>query len=258
MNTTATASDGSRRRKTRTGGGPGSLRAAKEELTRTHVIEAAERIFAEHGYNQARMQDIAGQAGMSLATLYQVFPGKQQLYRAVLLERDQAMMQAVMNHPALAAGTALTVRGLLGIMQGQLGFLLAHPDYLRMILQQGHAWYHVAAQPTADEQALWDQGLKLMTRIFEHGMRTGELLPAAPEEQSRLLMALQQARLAGWVAGGMTESHDAVIARIQADFVRQFCRPALQRELLDDEAIALRPQCLAATGAAAPETASPT
>ncbi|MGB0219538.1 MAG: TetR/AcrR family transcriptional regulator [Sinimarinibacterium flocculans] len=217
------------------------LRAAKDEVVRRHILEAAEEVFAESGFTETKMQAIARRARISSATLYQNYPSKQQLYRAVLIGRDREMMAEVLRTPAIAAHQPISVLPLLSMMRGHLGFLLKHPNYLRMILQEGHAWYHTAAQPTDEEKALWAQGLAQLTAVFEHGARAGELLPGEPSSHARLLMAMQQARMASWVEDGMREAHDEVIAQIQADFVRTFCRPSLAARLLTEDGSSLRP-----------------
>jgi AcrR family transcriptional regulator len=50
----------------------------------SEIIRAAARIFARFGYRQAQMEDIAGEAGISKATLYLYFPGKLQLFHYIL------------------------------------------------------------------------------------------------------------------------------------------------------------------------------
>ena len=60
-----------------------SIREARAALYRSLVLEAAEQVFAEKGFEDAKMQEIAGEAGLSLGTVYGVFPGKWELYRAV-------------------------------------------------------------------------------------------------------------------------------------------------------------------------------
>jgi len=45
---------------------------------------AARDVFAAHGYHAAAMDDIAERAGVSKPVLYQHFPGKLELYRALL------------------------------------------------------------------------------------------------------------------------------------------------------------------------------
>lgn len=211
------------------------LRAAKEDLVRQHAMDAAEHVFAQHGFAQAKMQTIARKAGISLATLYQLYPGKQELYRAVLLAHDRELMTAVTSNPALKSAQPISIIPLLKVMHTQLEYLLKHPNYLRLILQEGYAWYHSAAQPTRDEQALWSQGLDVISTVFAQGVKWGELIPAKPADQARLLIALQQARLASWMSDGMQEEHEIVIARIQSDFIRQFCRPALAAQLLSED-----------------------
>jgi len=51
---------------------------------RAVILESARRIFSRQGYEAARTQDIARGAGVSEALMYQHFPSKQTLYRAVL------------------------------------------------------------------------------------------------------------------------------------------------------------------------------
>ncbi|SFF51132.1 transcriptional regulator, TetR family [Fontimonas thermophila] len=215
------------------------LRDARAELYRQHIMAAAEKIFAEEGFAQSRMQAIAQAAGVSLGTLYQQFEGKDALYREILIARDTEML----DHIAAAAQThlrsPLRIEQILTLMESHLRFLLEHPDYLRMQLQDGRAWYHSAARPSVAEQRIWERGLAMMRQVFDWGTANGVFVPGSAEDHARLLLAQQQARLAGWVADGMRAAHDAVIALIQADFVRCFCRPEIARRLLTPDGAAL-------------------
>ena len=211
------------------------LRSAREALYRQHIIEAAEKVFAEQGYSQSKMQDIAKAASVSLTTLYQSFAGKQALYRAVLVTRDEEMLAVVMAQVAETLKPPGKVEQVLRLMRVHLAFLLNHPDYLRMQLHEGVAWYHSASRPSAEEERMWNQGLDLMAQVFGWGVEAGLFIPGEPEDQARLLLALQQVRLANWVAGDMQQSHDEVIAHVQADFVRNFCRPKEAARLLEND-----------------------
>ncbi|MFF0147149.1 TetR family transcriptional regulator [Amycolatopsis sulphurea] len=51
---------------------------------RAQLLTAAQRVFAENGYHAAAMDEIAEQAGVSKPVLYQHFPGKLDLYIALL------------------------------------------------------------------------------------------------------------------------------------------------------------------------------
>ena len=214
---------------------PAPLKAAKEALTRQHIMDVAESVFAEQGFAGAKMQDIAKASGLSLTTLYQAFPGKEELHRAVLIARDQEMLQAALAEGQALLSTQGGVKEMLAVLAAQLRYLLEHPDYLRLQLQAGHAWYHSASRPSSDEQQMWERGLAIMEQVFRWGTDAGWFIPGTPADQARLLMAMQQARLENWVADGMQEAHASVISRIQADFVRQFCRPEVARAFLSED-----------------------
>jgi AcrR family transcriptional regulator len=68
---------------------------------RRQLLAAAQRVFVAHGYHAAAMDDIAERAGVSKPVLYQHFPGKLELYLALLDEQAEALAAAV--HDALAA-----------------------------------------------------------------------------------------------------------------------------------------------------------
>lgn len=215
------------------------LREAREALYREHILEVAEAIFADQGFANTRMQDIAKAAGISLAKLYQVYPGKDELYRGILIERDAEMLEAVMSKGQALLAQPQSVEQLLWLTGINLRYLLEHPDYLRMQLQEGYAWYHSAAQASTDEKMMWERGLAMMEQVFAWGAQAGFFLPDNPTDMARMLMSLQQTRLANWVSANMQEAHDRVIQRIQADFVRNFCVPKVAAQLLAKDGASL-------------------
>jgi AcrR family transcriptional regulator len=60
-----------------------SARLPREER-RAQVLRAAREVFVAQGYHTAAMDDIADRAGVSKPVLYQHFPGKLDLYLALL------------------------------------------------------------------------------------------------------------------------------------------------------------------------------
>ena len=225
------------------------LKAAKDAVYRKHILAVAESVFAEQGFTSARMQDIARAAGISLGTLYQSYASKRDLHRGVLIARDTEMFEAVMQQGQSILQNPESITHLLSLQRIHLQYLLEHPDYLRMQLHEGYVWYHDAAWPSSEEQQLWVRGLDVIEQVFNWGASRSLLVPGTPRDDARLLMVMQQTRLANWVMAGMQEPHEAVIARILADFVRQFCRPEVAARLLtadgaalDDDTLAQLPQ----------------
>ncbi len=62
---------------------------------RAQVLDAAREVFAEQGYHAAAMDEIADRAGVSKPVLYQHFPGKLDLYLALLDGQAEQLVEAV-------------------------------------------------------------------------------------------------------------------------------------------------------------------
>jgi AcrR family transcriptional regulator len=61
---------------------------------RTQLLGAAQEIFVANGYHAAAMDDIAERAGVSKPVLYQHFPGKLELYLALLDQSCDTIIEA--------------------------------------------------------------------------------------------------------------------------------------------------------------------
>ncbi len=58
----------------------------RSEETRAHILEAALRRFANHGYSAASVDEICAEAGVSKGAFYHHFPSKQALFLELLNE----------------------------------------------------------------------------------------------------------------------------------------------------------------------------
>src|SRR5258706_5006485 len=90
---------------THTAGRPARLpRSAR----RKQLLEAAQEVFVAQGYHAAAMDDIAERAGVSKPVLYQHFPGKLDLYLALLNVHSDAII--VTMRDAMSSSTDNKVR----------------------------------------------------------------------------------------------------------------------------------------------------
>jgi AcrR family transcriptional regulator len=64
------------------------LRREQAALTRARIIEGAAAVFERRGYEGARIEDIASEAGVAIPTVYKVFTNKRNLLKAAV---DAAM-----------------------------------------------------------------------------------------------------------------------------------------------------------------------
>lgn len=62
---------------------------------RAQLLDSALEVFVANGYHAAAMDDIADRAGVSKPVLYQHFPGKFELYLALLETSSQAIIDSI-------------------------------------------------------------------------------------------------------------------------------------------------------------------
>lgn len=100
---------------------------------RQHILEQAERLFAERGYHGAALSDIARAAGLGNPGLIHHFPSKAGLYRAVLegLAADiEVRLAAALEN---ARDPAARLRALLDV---QLDWARLRPQALRLVQRE--------------------------------------------------------------------------------------------------------------------------
>ncbi len=71
---------------------------------RAQLLDAAQAVFVQHGYHAAAMDEIADRAGVSKPVLYQHFPGKLDLYLALLDTHCVTLEQLVRQALETGAG----------------------------------------------------------------------------------------------------------------------------------------------------------
>ncbi|WP_017547068.1 TetR/AcrR family transcriptional regulator [Nocardiopsis prasina] len=168
-------------------GPPEPIPRVPRAQVRRRLLAAAARVFAEHGYAESRLDDVARAAGFTKGAVYSNFGGKQDLFAAVLgdrsdhgfasaaadLERSEAPEDAV-------AGIARTIARRLteDTQRGRLGLEFA-----------AHATRHgpTAGAVTRMRRIQRETVTALVTELTErHGVR----LTASPETVALALHCL--------------------------------------------------------------------
>jgi len=199
-----------------------NARRAREGLYRRLILEAAERIFAEKGFDDAKIEEIAAESGLSLGTLYSVFAGKPDVMRAVHETRNREILERSARAAGEASGPA---EQLFAAVDASVDFFVGHPDYLRIHLRGGHAWGLAGAGSRSHSQAhAWDEGIDLYSGIFERGIPEGLFHPGSPRLLARMTIAIQQVQLADWVEQGMQQPRAKLVAEMRTRLRRAFCR----------------------------------
>jgi TetR/AcrR family transcriptional regulator len=175
---------------------PGSRRGRVHDAegAREAILNAAEEVFAEHGFDGARIDAIAAQAGYNKSLIFQYFGDKLNLYAEVTrrADREMSVLQASLLAPLLAneniASDASQFRVLLTAIVGAIFDQLAERPRLARILlwEQAEGWQtykKIFSQLNTDD-------IDMFEKVF-HTARKAGLLRSDFSPIVQLMMVLQ-------------------------------------------------------------------
>jgi len=200
-------------------------RRARNDVYRQHIFEAAEQVFAERGFETATLQEIGKRVGLSMGTIYGIFPSKGEMLQAILDARGESILELVRDVAGRGAGGRDTLKALL---EGYIDFFVGHPAFLQMHLRQGSSWVLSPENgSTGSRVRVWSEIHRLQADIFRRGVKDGSFIDEEPGLLAKLFSALDQVLLSEWVAEGMKAPRDELVKRLDAIVERTFCKRPL-------------------------------
>lgn len=150
-----------------------------KDARREDILRAAARVFAKKGFGDAKISDVAKEAGLSHGLVYHYFENKDAVLRAIL-EDKVARARAAMEEDATRAGTSLErIRSSLG---SWLERVQAEPETSILItraLVEGSLSPDVRAMMRDHMRESYESAI---ARISE-GQALGEIGAHAPSEE---------------------------------------------------------------------------
>ena len=129
---------------------PGSRRGRAHNAVgaREAILNAAEKVFAEHGFDGARIDVIAVESGYNKSLLFQYFDDKLGLYAEIVKRADREMTElqkrilAPLLEDEIVVSNADMFKALLEtIVTTVFDYLVEHPRFVRMLLwEQAEGW----------------------------------------------------------------------------------------------------------------------
>ena len=193
-------------------------REARNDVYRQHILEAAEQVFAERGFEAAKVQEISAKAGLSMGTIYSIFPGKADLFDALLEMRGRELL-AVAREATKRSDPPLDALRALG--DSYVAWFVDHPAFLRMQLGASVSWA-LGPSSAPSRMAFWREIHDLQADIFRRGAKSGAFVDEDPAFLAKLFSAIDEVVLADWVATGMNADRATLTARLDRLVDRTF------------------------------------
>ncbi|MGY1874892.1 MULTISPECIES: TetR/AcrR family transcriptional regulator [Nocardia] len=145
----------------------------RRQALREEILEAAFEVFAERGYHDAGVAEIAERVGIGHSTFYRQFQSKREILDAVIdsvIERSKAVLVAE-NAPE-AARTLVEYRAQVDRIAAALGDVTADLRVVRLLLIESLS---VDVELELRIFGIFDLAATLTAAYFDHGREQGYL-----------------------------------------------------------------------------------
>ncbi len=176
---------------------------------RKQLLAAAQEVFVAHGYHAAAMDDIAERAGVSKPVLYQHFPGKLELYLALLDAQAAALSDAVIS---ALAGTTDNEQRIHGVLSAYFAFVDRdeHDGAFRLIFESD-----LVNDPEV-RQRVESVTQQTMTAVADAVASDTGLDPAEAELLATALTGAAQVAARWWLASDRPVPQDAAVRLLES------------------------------------------
>ena len=165
---------------------PARARKIEPAARRQAILDAALDVFAERGFEAARLDDVAGRAGVAKGTLYLYFRDKEALFEELVRGAVSPIIEAVSRAASAPdVPTHAVLETFFDLFQSQvLGS--KRKLLLRLIIAEGPRFPGVAE---FYHREVVTRGIGLMRKVAERAVRKGELAGDAAARFPQLIVA---------------------------------------------------------------------
>ena len=167
---------------------------------RRQMLEAAEAVFAEKGYHEAGVQEIADRAECSVGYLYNLFENKTDLYGELIDLRAAEFIADVRERMAAQDGALAKLQA---AIVTKVEFFRRRKQFFRI-----HAQLHTSARvegPMAlpvKARERYRAYMEDLAAVFSQGIRDGVVVDLDPTVLVQCLEGLTNSAIAQWVHKG--------------------------------------------------------
>ena len=182
------------------------------EETRSHILQAAEQCFAQHGYDGTGVAEICRRAGVTKGGFYHHFPSKQALFME-LLDRWLAELNTQLEAAHAEADTI--PEGLLQMAGMVRPVFQVAGEQLPIFLE---FWTKAARDPAVWQATIapYRRYRDLFSGMIEAGITEGTLRPVDPEMAAQVIVSLA----VGLVLQSLLDPHGADWGEVAQEGVR--------------------------------------
>ncbi len=175
-----------------------SRREREKVRQRQDMLEAALSLFSEKGYHNVTMHEIASKAEFAIGTLYKFFKNKEDLYKALILEKTDAFHSAINAAIGEQGDEVDRLRNYIRV-KGEI--FRVHVPVIRLYFSEKYGEsFNLMAELNDRIRQRHEKSLKVLADVFESGMRNNRFRRNAdPHALAVALDGISTAFLSRWL-----------------------------------------------------------
>ena len=164
--------------------------------TRERILEAAEAVFADHGYHDALVDEIGRRTSLSKGGLYFHFPSKEGLFFAVL---DRLATRLVDRADRAASGNGRALERAELALRAVLSSLSRKRRLARLVVVQG---YSMGNQFERKRAQIFDRFAEVIEARLREAVENGETRQIDPAMTARIWLGAVNELVIHWLFNG--------------------------------------------------------
>jgi AcrR family transcriptional regulator len=160
-----------------TGTGAAARRERARQEMREAILDTARRLVAVEGVNALSMRAIARELGYSPAALYEYFPSKEDLGRALFFEGADGLAGLMQRTLTALPPEATAVEAMAAIGRGYRAYARQNPELFRLVFSS----VMVGFTPDEAELGRSKGGFDLLVATARRGVESGQFVSMPPE-----------------------------------------------------------------------------
>lgn len=149
-----------------------SRREREKETRRNLIIDTAEKVFVERGYDLTTMDEIARLSEFTKKSVYSYFPTKDELFAAVILRASEVMFRFF--EEAFVSGTT-GLEKIATIGNAYVRFYIEYPVYFRILSLRRYGGTEQSGDYRIKIEKYWAGIFGMMVDSFRKGNKDGSL-----------------------------------------------------------------------------------
>ena len=191
------------------------IRDAKSSL----ILDAARKVFAEKGFHETRLDDIAAQAGFSKAALYNYYSDKESLFLSLANRDFDHLFEAIQNNLDPKAKFLDNLQRILNTVFTFFGehfaFLLATTNFRQPENETAGKIRECHEKLFCQFKKKYSQAFDVFVEVLKEGKRRGEIQYDLDEKIiSQYLVSLLRGIFIDWKAQGKKGESDREIKQL--------------------------------------------